>query len=118
VVNPIYRTLTGGIECTMEGGKLFVREFNEEKSRFNRGPWVENPISKDEAYASWRNAAIDIERFRLGCMYHCLTSETKSGWLIEYRSQELRRKIDALTVEYEQALADEMVDRPKIEGQP
>ena len=99
----------------MEGGKLFVRELNEEKSRFNRGPWVENPICKDEAYASWRNAAIDIERFRLGCMYHCLTSETKSGCLIEYRSQELRRKIDALTVTYGHALAHEKADRPKVD---
>ena len=99
----------------MEGGKLFVRELNEEKSRFNRGPWVESPVTDEEAFQIWQNATRDIERFRGGCIYHCLTSNPNSSWLVACRSQDLRAKIDALTIEFEQALAHEKADRPKVD---
>lgn len=111
-MSAIYRTLTGNIECTMEGGVLFVRDY-EPKSEWRAD-------ARDPAYIRERMMlcleAKDKEKraegFRFGCMYHCLIGRRDSRWYVEPKSSELRSKIRQLQQECEAALMAEADDRP------
>ena len=117
-LNPIYRSLTGLIEATMEEGRMFVRTIDfQGTSRIVRGSWMDlGVIDEQEQYQRWRNTtSSDGDRFSHGCIYHCLINQNPSSWRCEYRSEELSREIQKLTEERDAVLAKEIADRPKIE---
>lgn len=111
----IYRTLTGNIECTMERGVLFVRDYQP------KSEWRAD--GRDAAYIRERmmlgleskDKAARAEGFRFGCMYHCLIGRRDSSWYVEPKSSELRAKIRQLQQECEAALMAEADDRPVLD---
>ena len=114
-MNPIYRTLTGEIECTMECGKLYVRTINFNVIPTERGAWMRRDTTAKQAETQWEVEGDTKTRYKGGCMFHCLTGERKSQWLDIGQSATIRRTIDALEADYSNAVEAEMADRPIVE---
>lgn len=115
-----YQSMTGMIQCTVEGGFLFWREWNP-NSRENHSVWVKSiDIGDLQALeglkAEWATAkqSPSEESFRLGCMYCCATDHRPCPWYVEPTSERLTREIETLMVKREEALAAEMGNRPEV----
>lgn len=113
-MNPIYRTMTGEIQCTMEDGTLFVRLWDNDQQlgRKSLSPWLATAMTAEQAEKDHHESKKERERFAAGCMWHCLTNKRPSAWFHEYSSNEIIREIEGLQQELESVLAKERADRP------
>src|SRR6476619_278681 len=97
-MNPIYRTITGQIQCTLEGGQLFVRSWNHIEGTV--GPWRQDNTTLEVAERLWITAGAE-SKYMSGCIASCLRKDSHSPWLSPYKSEELQIKINDLTEQYE-----------------
>lgn len=111
-MNAIYRSITGEIQCTMEGGKLYVRKWGTGRANYSIapvGPWEECTEPESKIMAGGQEGG---DWYYIGCLRACLLDDRKSMWFHENESDRLSRVISEITVKRDIALKAEAAERP------